>query len=84
MGTKKVIHLKRRYCIMFDYHKLSRTARKPVFRVSDHLAVKPQKIARGLEIRIKGCTVYGADQLRDYCAADLRLCFSKCKKHVFS
>ena len=26
----------------------------------------------------------GADQLRSYCAADLRLCFRKCKKPVFS
>ena len=26
----------------------------------------------------------GADQLRSYCAADLRLCFRICKKTVFS
>ena len=26
----------------------------------------------------------GADQLRSYCAADLRLCFRICKKPVFS
>ena len=26
----------------------------------------------------------GADQLRDYHAADLRLCFHACKKHVLS
>ena len=25
----------------------------------------------------------GADQLRSYCAADLRLCFGICKKNVF-
>ena len=70
--------------------------RKPVFGVSDQLqknrAVQPQKMARGLKFRIKVVEgLYypysenkGADQLRSYCAADLRLCFRICKKSVFS
>ena len=50
-------------------------------------AVQPQKIARGLKFRIQEVEgLYypfseneGADQLRSYCAADLRLCFRICK-----
>ena len=55
-------------------------------------AVQTHKMARGLKFRI--WEVEGsyypfslnkcADQLRSYCAADLRLCFRKCKKPVFS
>ena len=49
-------------------------------------------MARGLKIRIKIVEgLYypysenkGADQLRSNRAADLRLCFRKCKKQVFS
>ena len=55
-------------------------------------AVQPQKMARGLRFRIyvvEGlyyqCSENkGADQLRGYREADLRLCFHICKKPVFS
>ena len=55
-------------------------------------AVPPQKMARSLKFQIKKVEgLYypysenkGADQLRSYCAADLRLCFRICKKPVFS
>ena len=61
-------------------------------RSDTNRAVQLQKIAKGLKFRIyKEEGLYylcsenkGADQLRSYCAADLRLCFSKCKKPVFS
>ena len=70
--------------------------RKPVFGVPPRShtdwAVQPQKIARGLQFRIwevEGlyypCSENkGADQLRGYREADLRLCFRICKKSVFS
>ena len=69
--------------------------RKPVFGVSDQVRHKPgrtvQKMARGLKFRIwkvKGlyypCSENkGADQLRRYREADLRLCFCICKKAAF-
>ena len=69
--------------------------RKLVFGVSDqddtNRAVQPQKMASGLKFRIKVKErLYypysenkGADQLRSYCAADLRLCFHICKKNGF-
>ena len=55
-------------------------------------AVQPQKMARGLKFRIwKVEGLYylcsenkGADQLRGYREADLRLCFRICKTLVFS
>ena len=55
-------------------------------------AVQPQKMARGLKFWIQEveglfypCSENkGADQLRGYRGADLRLCFRKCKKPVFS
>ena len=51
-------------------------------------AVQPQKMARGLKFQIKVveglyypyCENKGADQLRGYREADLRLCFRICKK----
>ena len=54
-------------------------------------AVQPQKMARDLKFRIQlveglhypYSETKGADQLRSYCAADLRLCFRICKKPVF-
>ena len=54
--------------------------------------MQPQKMARGLKFRIyeveglyyPGSENKGADQLRDYREADLRLCFRICKKPVFS
>ena len=61
-------------------------------RSDTNRAVQPQKMARGMKFRIfvvEGlyypCSENkGADQLRMYCAADLRLCFRICKKPVFS
>ena len=55
-------------------------------------AVQVQKMARGYKFRIKKVEgLYyllsenkGADQLRGYREADLRLCFRICKKPVFS
>ena len=70
--------------------------RKPTFWFptwSDtNQAVQLQKIARGLEFRIKKvegsyylCSENkGADQLRGSREADLRLCFHICKTLVFS
>ena len=72
---------------------MSLLVRKPVFGVSDQVrVVQPQKMARGLKFRIKVVErLYypysknkGADQLRSYCTADLRLCFRICKKLIFS
>ena len=61
-------------------------------RSDTNRAVQPQKMAIGLKFRIyiEEGSLYpcsenkGADQLRSYCAADLRLCFRICKKPVFS
>ena len=55
-------------------------------------AVQLQKMARGLKFQIKEveglyypCSENkGADQLRGYCEADMRLCFRICKMLVFS
>ena len=70
--------------------------RKPVFGVSDQVPHKPgstsHKMARGLKFHIyevEGlyypCSENkGADQLRGYREADLRLCFRICKNPVFS
>ena len=70
--------------------------RKPVSgfptRSDTNRTVQSQKMARGLKFRIyevKGlyylCSENkGADQLRGYREADLRLCFRICKKPVFS
>ena len=56
-------------------------------RSDTNRAVQLQKMARGLKFRIKievgsyyPCSeTKGADQLRSYCATDLRLCFRICK-----
>ena len=61
-------------------------------RSNTSLAVKPQKMARKLKLRIWEldglyylCSENkGADQLRSYHAADLHLCFCICKKQAFS
>ena len=61
-------------------------------RSDTNLAVQPQKISRGLKFQIKEeeelyhpCSENkGADQLRGYREADLRLCFRICKKPVIS
>ena len=70
--------------------------RKPTFWFptwSDtNQTVRLQKMARGLKFRIKKVEgLYylwsenkGADQLRGYREADLRLCFRICKTLVFS
>ena len=70
--------------------------RKPTFwfptRSDTKRAVQPQNMARSLKFRIwevEGlhypCSENkGADQLRGYREADLRLCFRICEKPVFS
>ena len=75
---------------------LSGIMRKPTFWFltwSDtNQAVQLQKMARGLKFRIQKveglyylCSENkGADQLRGYREADLRLCFRICKMLVFS
>ena len=75
---------------------MSLVLRKPVFgvptRSDTNRAVQSQKMPRGLKFRIyevEGlyylCSENkGADQLRGYREADLRLCFRICKNPVFS
>ena len=75
---------------------MSLVVRKPVFGVSDQAntnqAVQPHKMARGLKFRIyaeEGLYYLcgknkGADQLRGYRTADLRLRFHICKNPFFS
>ena len=70
--------------------------RKPTFwfptRSDTNQAVQLQKMARGLKFwiwKVEGLYYLcgenkGADQLRGYREADLRLCFCICKKPVFS
>ena len=70
--------------------------RKPTFwfstRSDTNQAVQSQEMARGLKFRFKKveglyylCSENkGADQLRGYHEADLRLCFRICKMLVFS
>ena len=61
-------------------------------RCHSNQAVQLHKMARGLKFRIKNvmglyylCSEnIGADQLRGYREADLRLCFRICKKPIFS
>ena len=70
---------------------MSLVMRKPT-RSHTNQAVQPQKMARGLKFRIweekelhNPCGENkGADQLRSYREADLRLCFRICEKPVFS
>ena len=78
------------------YAQMSRDTRKQTFWFptwSDtNQAVQLQKMARGLKFWIKKeeglpylCSENkGADQLRDYRVADLRLCFRMRKMLVFS
>ena len=75
---------------------MNHVMRKPTFWFptwsNTNQAVQLQKMARGLKFRIlKVEGLYyissenkGADQLRGYREADLRLCFRKCKMLVFS
>ena len=80
---------RKRFLLMSSYY-LSRHARKPVFGVSDwvrhKMACTVMKQARGLkfwlfiveeELYYPSSESKGADQLRSYCEADLRLCFSQ-------
>ena len=61
-------------------------------RSATNPAVQPYKMARGLKFSIKEaeglCYLCrekeGADQLRGYQAANLRLCFRICKNRVFA
>ena len=81
---------------MVNRTNMSLVVRKPVFRFptrSDtNRAVQQHKMARGLIFWIKvveglyyTCSENkGADQLRGYREADLRLCFRICKEPVFS
>ena len=56
-------------------------------RSDTNRAVQLRMVARGLKLWVQEEEVLyypcsenkGADQLRSYCAADLRLCFRKCK-----
>ena len=61
---------------------------KPVFGVSDQVrqnrSVQPQKMTGSRGIYYPFSVNKGADHLRSYCAADLRLCFRICNKPVFS
>ena len=75
---------------------MSRDARKPTLwfpnRSCTNWPVQSQKKDRSLKFRIyeeEGlyypCSENkGADQLRSYCEADVRLCFCICKSLVFS
>ena len=75
---------------------MSRVMRKQTFwfptRSDTNQAAQSPKMARGLKFRIQEveglyylCSENkGADQLRGYCKADLRLCFRICKKRFFS
>ena len=60
-------------------------------RYDTNRAVQPQKTARSLKFRTQEEGLYfpssenkGADQLRGYREADLRLCFRLCNLLVFS
>ena len=76
--------------------QMNRVMRKPTFWFpawsNTNQTVQPHKMARGLKFRIYevGGLYYlcsenkGADQLRGYREADLRLCFRICKMLVFS
>ena len=60
-------------------------------RSDTNQAVQAQKMARSLKFRIEveeelyypSSENKGADQLRSYCEADLRLCFRLCRLLVF-
>ena len=77
---------------------MSHDVRKQTFlfptRSDTNRAVQRKKMDRALKFRIKKVEGFyymypysenkGADQLRVYCEADLRLCFRICKMLVFS
>ena len=91
--TDKVVQFNFAYATI---KHMSLVVRKPVLgfptRSDTNRAVQLQKISRGIKYRIQeveglyySCSENkGADQLRSYCKADLRLCFRICKKPVFS
>ena len=74
-----------------QYIDMNLIVRKPVFGSDTNRAVQPQKMARSFKFRIyeeEGlyylCSENkGADQLRGYREADLRLCFRICKRPTF-
>ena len=78
-----------------DLHDLSRLVGKPTMlfpnRSDTNRPVQAQKRARSLKFRIyveeelyyPSSENKGADQLRGYCEADLRLCFRLCRLLVF-
>ena len=80
---------------MESFLQVSRLVGKPTMwfqnRSDTNWPVQAQKIARGMKFRIKEverlyypCSENkGADQLRGYREADLRLCFRICKLLVF-
>ena len=67
---------------------MSLVVRKPVFgfltKSDINRAVQPQKMAGSRGIYYPYSVNKGANHLRSYCAADLRLCFRICNKPVFS
>ena len=75
---------------------MSPVIRKPVFGISEQIRHKPggtatedSKRLEILDLEKEGLyhlhrKKRGADQLRNYCAAYLRLCFRMCKHPVFS
>ena len=89
----KNTYVKRMYFIVDTWASLweNRSSGFPT-RSDTNRSVQPQKMARGLKFRIYvvqgSYYTYsenkGADQLRSYCATDMRLCFRICKKPVFS
>ena len=80
--------------LLFQY-ELSPNARKPVFGTSDQVRHKPGCTVTEdgyrleiLDLESRGTVLsewrkQGADQLRSYCEADLRLCFRLCRLLVF-
>ena len=75
------------------HHHMSRLVGKPTMcfptRSDTNRLVQAQKRARSLKFRIEelyhpSSENKGADQLRSYCEADLRLCFRICRLLVFS
>ena len=90
-----ILSFARSFCCIPRINDLSRDVRKPTFWFptwsNTSKAVQLQKMARALKFLIwKEGSYYlcsenkGADHLRGYREADLRLCFRMCKMLVFS
>ena len=75
------------YCLSFEPRHEKTNSVVPN-RSDINRAAQAQKMARSLEFRMKdeeelnfpGSKNKGTDQLRDYCEADLRLCFAYAKR----